>query len=157
MNTYLFVSDRGPVAFVEGTDNTLNDLQRLVDGFVEVQVTQHGEDAWFNEEGTFRKNFFQNNVASFEVGIPLVGPVVFTRSNELGETTGLTDADIRRWAELLEMDENEGTWFDTDDHHVSPHHGHSLRPWTMPIEPVSVDYVIDMMKDLDEALARLSS
>ena len=51
MNTYLFVSDRGPVAFVEGTDNTLNDLQRLVDGYVEVQVTQHGEDAWFNEEG----------------------------------------------------------------------------------------------------------
>ena len=140
MNTYLFVSDRGPVAFVEGTDNTLNDLQRLVDGLVEVQVTPHGEDAWFNEEGTFRNNFFPNYVASFEVGIALVGPVVFTRSNELGETTGLTDADIRRWIELLEMDENEGTWFDTDDH-----------PWTMPIEPVSIDYVIDMMKDLDEA------
>jgi hypothetical protein len=146
MNTYLFVSDRGPVAFVEGTDNTLTDLQRLVDGFVEVRVTPHGEDAWFNEEGTFRNNFFPNHVASFEVGIPLVGPVVFTRSNELGETTGLTDADIRRWIGLLEMDENEGTWFDTDD-----------RPWTMPIEPVSIDYVIDMMKDLDEAMARLSS
>jgi|TARA_R110000824_G_scaffold270349_2_gene458793 hypothetical protein len=143
MNTYLFVSDRGPVAFVEGTDNTLNDLQRLVDGFVEVQVTQHGEDAWFNEEGTFRKNFFQNNVASFEVGIPLVGPVVFTRSNELGETTGLTDADIRRWAELLEMDENEGTWFESDED----------QPWTMPIEPVSIDYVVKMMEDLDAALA----
>jgi hypothetical protein len=143
MNTYLFVSDRGPVAFVEGTDNTLNDLQRLVDGFVEVQVTQHGEDAWFNEEGTFRNNFFQNNVASFEVGIPLVGPVVFTRSNELGETTGLTDADIRRWAELLEMDENEGTWFESDED----------QPWTMPIEPVSIDYVVKMMEDLDAALA----
>jgi hypothetical protein len=150
MNTYLFVSDRGPIAFVEGTDNTLNDLQRLVDGYVEVQVTQHGEDAWFNEEGTFRKNFFQNNVASFEVGIPLVGPVVFTRSNELGETTGLTDEDIRRWAELLEMDENEGTWFESDLL-IEPV---SFEPWTMPMEPVSVDYVIDMMKDLDEALAR---
>ena len=134
---HLFVSDIGAACFVKSDGESLSDLQALVEGWIEHQVSPRGEDVYFNEEGRFREDFYPNLVASYEVGIPLVGPCVFTRSDETGKTTGLTKADIRRWQNLLEMTENEGVWFDDDDPASSP--------WTMDVSPVTVQYVVDMM------------
>ena len=134
---HLFVSDIGAACFVKSDGESLSDLQALVEGWIEHQYSPRGEDVYFNEEGGFREDFYPNLVASYEVGIPLVGPCVFTRSDETGKTTGLTKADIRRWKNLLELDENEGVWFDDDDPASSP--------WTMDVSPVTVQYVVDMM------------
>ena len=144
---HLFVSDFGAACFVKSDSDSLPDLQAMVEGWIELQVSPRGEDVYFNEEGRFREDFYPNLVASYEVGLSIVGPCVFTRSNELGETTGLTKADICRWQNLLEMNENEGVWFDDDDPASSP--------WTMDVSPVSVEYVVDMMASVRAAKAEL--
>jgi len=150
---HLFVSDVGAACFVKtdgegllGSDESVAslDLQALVEGWIEHQISPRGEDVYFNEEGRFREDFYPNLVASYEVKIPLVGPCVFTRSDETGKTTGLTKADIRRWKNLLEMTENEGVWYEDGED-----------PWTMDVSPVSVDYVVDMMADVRAAKAEL--
>ena len=139
---HLFVSDIGAACFVKSDGESLSDLQALVEGWIEHQYSPRGEDVYFNEEGGFREDFYPNLVASYEVGIPLVGPCVFTRSDETGKTTGLTKADIRRWKNLLELDENEGVWFDDDDTASSP--------WTMEVSHVTVQYVVYMMENARE-------
>ena len=141
---HLFVSDVGAACFVKGGDDSLADLQAMVEGHIELVISPRGEDVYFNEEGRFHQEFYPNLVASYEARIGLVGPAVFTRSNEKGETTGLTKADIRRWKNLLEMTENEGVWYEDGED-----------PWTMDISPVSVDYVVDMMADVRAAKAEL--
>ena len=144
---HLFVSDFGAACFVEGGEDSLADLQAMVEGQIELAISPRGEDVYFNEEGSFHPEFYPNHVASYETRIALVGPAVFTRANENGKTTGLTKADIHRWKNLLEMNENEGVWFDDDDPASSP--------WTMDVSPVSVDYVVDMMADVRAAKAEL--
>ena len=141
---HLFVSDVGAACFVEGGEDSLADLQAMVEGQIELAISPRGEDVYFNEEGSFHPEFYPNLVASYETRIALVGPAVFTRANENGKTTGLTKADIRRWKNLLEMTENEGVWYEDGED-----------PWTMDISPVSVDYVVDMMADVRAAKAEL--
>ena len=141
---HLFVSDVGAACFVEGGEDSLADLQAMVEGQIELAISPRGEDVYFNEEGSFHPEFYPNLVASYETRIALVGPAVFTRANENGKTTGLTKADIRRWKNLLEMTENEGVWYEDGED-----------PWTMDISPVSVDYVVDMMADVRAVKAEL--
>ena len=141
---HLFVSDFGAACFVEGGEDSLADLQAMVEGQIELAISPRGEDVYFNEEGSFHPEFYPNLVASYETRIALVGPAVFTRANENGKTTGLTKADIRRWKNLLEMTENEGVWYEDGED-----------PWTMDVSPVSVDYVVDMMADVRAAKAEL--
>ena len=141
---HLFVSDVGAACFVEGGEDSLADLQAMVEGQIELAISPRGEDVYFNEEGSFHPEFYPNLVASYETRIALVGPAVFTRANENGKTTGLTKADIRRWKNLLEMTENEGVWYEDGED-----------PWTMDVSPVSVDYVVDMMADVRAAKAEL--
>jgi hypothetical protein len=136
---HLFVSDIGAACFVKTDGDTLPDFQAMVEGWIECTVSPRGEDAYFNEEGRFREDFYPNLVASYEVKVPLVGPAVFTRHDKDGKTTGLTKADIIRWKNLLEMEENEGVWYDDDDPASSP--------WTMNVSPVTVEYVTKMMAD----------
>ena len=141
---HLFVSDVGAACFVEGGEDSLADLQAMVEGQIELAISPRGEDVYFNAEGSFHPEFYPNLVASYETRIALVGPAVFTRANENGKTTGLTKADIRRWKNLLEMTENEGVWYEDGEN-----------PWTMDVSPVSVDYVVDMMADVRAAKAEL--
>tara|TARA_B100001245_G_scaffold72101_1_gene51038 strand:+ start:2084 stop:2527 length:444 start_codon:yes stop_codon:yes gene_type:complete len=141
---HLFVSDVGAACFVEGGEDSLADLQAMVEGQIELAISPRGEDVYFNEEGSFHPEFYPNLVASYETRIALVGPAVFTRANENGKTTGLTKADIRRWKNLLEMTENEGVWYEDGEN-----------PWTMDVSPVSVDYVVDMMADVRAVKAEL--
>jgi len=141
---HLFVSDFGAACFVKGGEDSLADLQAMVEGQIELAISPRGEDVYFNEEGSFHPEFYPNLVASYETRIALVGPAVFTRANENGKTTGLTKADIRRWKNLLEMTENEGVWYEDGED-----------PWTMDVSPVSVDYVVDMMADVRAAKAEL--
>ena len=141
---HLFVSDVGAACFVEGGEDSLADLQAMVEGQIELAISPRGEDVYFNEEGSFHPEFYPNLVASYETRIALVGPAVFTRANENGKTTGLTKADIRRWKNLLEMTENEAVWYEDGEN-----------PWTMDVSPVSVDYVVDMMADVRAVKAEL--
>ena len=141
---HLFVSDVGAACFVEGGEDSLADLQAMVEGQIELAISPRGEDVYFNEEGSFHPEFYPNLVASYETRIALVGPAVFTRANENGKTTGLTKADIRRWKNLLEMTENEGVWYEDGED-----------PWMMDVSPVSVDYVVGMMADVRAAKAEL--
>ena len=141
---HLFVSDVGAACFVEGGEDSLADLQAMVEGQIELAISPRGEDVYFNEEGSFHPEFYPNLVASYETRIALVGPAVFTRANENGKTTGLTKADIRRWKNLLEMTENEGVWYEDGED-----------PWMMDVSPVSVDYVVGMMADVRAAKAEV--
>lgn len=100
MKKFLFVTDFGDAHIVESGENTLETLQRLVDGRVDVvvcdgsQPTVNGMDCWVNDEGLFRGDFGINLVASILSGRQLVGPAVFTRSDDQGATIGLTERDI---------------------------------------------------------------
>ena len=88
----------------------------MVDGLIEyhpcVNALQ-GLDCWVNEEAGFRPEFFTNYVASYETHLPLRGSAVISRSNEQGETVGLTDDDIKKITDL--MDVSEGLAADKPD------------------------------------------
>lgn len=111
MTKYLFISDNGDAYVVEPDGTSLSTLQRLVDGFVDVvacnggvacnrgYATTRGMDCWVNDEGLSRSDFGLNFVASLLSGRQLVGPAVITRSDNDGNTIGLTDEDLRRLTE----------------------------------------------------------
>ena len=102
MTKYLFITDHGDAYVVEPDGTSLNTLQRLVDGLVDVvacdsgYTNTKGMDCWVNDEGLYRGDFGINMVASLLSGRQLVGPAVFTRSDRDGNTVGLTDGDLRR-------------------------------------------------------------
>ena len=106
---HLFISDTGQAHFVATHDETLSALQTMVDGLIEyhpcVKALQ-GLDCWVNEEAGFRPEFFTNYVASYETNLPLRGSAVLSRSNEQGETVGLTDDDIKTIENLMDISEH---------------------------------------------------
>ena len=105
---HLFISDTGQAHFVATHDETLSALQTMVDGLIEyhpcVNALQ-GLDCWVNEEAGFRPEFFTNYVASYETNLPLRGSAVFSRSNEQGETIGLTDEASKTITDLMDVSE----------------------------------------------------
>ena len=106
---HLFISDTGQAVFVKTDIDTLPALQAMVDGLIEYHPcinALQGLDCWVNEEGGFRPEFFTNYVASYETNKPLRGSAVLSRSNEQGETVGLTDDDIKTIENLMDISEH---------------------------------------------------
>ena len=104
---HLYIDANGFATFVEGSEDTLADLQKMVDGLIEYYpCVNHatGMDCWVNEEGGLRRDFQPNLVASAETGLGLRGSAVISRS-ENGETTGLTDEDVELWRGLLDIND----------------------------------------------------
>jgi len=103
---HLFISDTGEATFVQTHGDTLTPLQTMVDGLIEYHPCVKalaGLDCWVNEEAGFRPEFFPNYVASYETNLPLRGSAVLSRSNEQGETIGLTDDDIKNIGNVMEV------------------------------------------------------
>ncbi len=107
---HLYIDDTGTACFVETNgDDTLSDMQAMVDGLIEYHPCIKdlaGLDCWVNEEGGFRPEFFPNYVASYETNLPLRGAAVLSRSNDQGETTGLTGSDIMKIKNLMDIQED---------------------------------------------------
>ena len=72
-------------------DNTLEAMQSVVDGSIE-HVGLHGFDVWVNEEGKLRG--LEGNIYLEEIDDILCGDILVTKSNDEGETIGLTKKDI---------------------------------------------------------------
>ncbi len=105
---HLYIDANGFATFVEGSDDTLTDMQTMVDGLIEYHPCVReasGMDCWVNEEGGLRRDFQPNLVASVETGLALRGSAVISRSNAEGETTGLTDEDVQLWQKLIDIDD----------------------------------------------------
>lgn len=93
---------------MEKFDDTLETLQRLVDGTIEHfviddELDEHFIDMWINDEGKFREDF-KPKFALFHDGKlydVIVGPCVFTMYDLEGETHGLTEDAMRRVREFL--------------------------------------------------------
>lgn len=114
MSKYIMIADSGYAALVNGSGDTLKDLQTLVDGMVDVVAADpealsiSGVDAWVNDEGLYRADFGINLVASFITGRQLVGPVVLVRRRG-PDTIGFTDAQIKKIInEHMMIDTNDG-------------------------------------------------
>lgn len=104
---WVYVPEHGGAFIVSIGDNddTLKALQTLVDGLIDcVSATALPEgqvlDVYVNDEGLLNE-FSLNPTASLLCERPIVGPVVFTRSNDDGDTVGLTDADIEMLDERI--------------------------------------------------------
>lgn len=84
----------------------LEDLQSLVDGHIEhltfEGLNDHYIDCWINEEGKLKgmKPSLAYTHAGQIVDI-VVGPLVFTRYDDFGETYGLTDLDLNTIAQWI--------------------------------------------------------
>lgn len=77
---------------VPGGAPTLAALQRLVGGYVDVVRLDDGLDLWVNDEGLLQ-GLPVNVVATALAQTPLVGAAVIARSDQDGETLGVTDED----------------------------------------------------------------
>lgn len=84
----------------------LTDLQSCVNGHIEhlmfEELRRHYIDCWINEEGKLLK--MKASLVFYHDGSMVdlvVGPLVFTRFDDYGETYGLTDIDLRIIAEWL--------------------------------------------------------
>jgi hypothetical protein len=89
--------------------NTYEPLRKVVGGWLEWVKPMPGADAAAFDVWAVDDYHGQtiNLVASYMVGRQLVGPVVLTRSNGSGDTTGLTSADFARFERLgLELVNN---------------------------------------------------
>jgi hypothetical protein len=101
MTNYLYITEFGDALSVNLGEDTLSDLQTLVDGFVEcVPVNRNilgfDADMWVNEEGLFRQGFGRNFLASYLTGRQIVGPAVIANFTSGGKTTGLTEKQMDR-------------------------------------------------------------
>ena len=65
-----------------GTDFSLEELQKAVDGYIEIVYLQDDDIAVVNEEGIIRKMPHNIN-ASIMVGFPVFGDVLICKSNEV--------------------------------------------------------------------------
>lgn len=84
----------------------LSALQSCVNGHIEhllfEELSEHYIDCWINEDGKHLK--LKPSLVFYHDGKLLdlvVGPLVFTRYDDYGETYGLTDIDLRIIAEWL--------------------------------------------------------
>lgn len=82
-------------------EDTLEFLQSMVDGHIEHFIIDKELDArkidmWINEEGKFRADFTPTFALTYqgEFYDAILGPCVFTRYNNKGETLGLSPDDV---------------------------------------------------------------
>ena len=87
MEHYLVIDDDGSIYKVKPGSNSLEDLQALVIGRIELVRVNPAVDAWVNEEGLIHGDFVYNFLGSHIVGRDRVGPGVFTSSDDEGNTT----------------------------------------------------------------------
>ena len=95
---YLVIDDDGTARLVTPGNDSLADLQALVDGWVECVRLPGGVDCWVNEEGLLRNpmdfsyNYLGTHIVREWTGQPydLVGPCVFTSNDGEGATKPLT-------------------------------------------------------------------
>ena len=92
-SVYLVITPGGDAFLAETTDDSLADLQTLVDGWVECVALPGQVDAWVNEEGLYRDDLGYNLLGTYMVrgwtgnpGYNLVGPVVFAAHDDEGNT-----------------------------------------------------------------------
>lgn len=114
---YIYIAESGYTFLVNGGENSLKDLQTLVDGLVDVveadkTIIGFPCDTWVNDEGLYRNDFGINLFASVITGRQIVGPAVLARSIN-GATTGILDSQIRRLVKNgLIIDDNDGNgWY----------------------------------------------
>ena len=107
---FLYIDEMANVRIVshEG-ESTLATLQTLVEGYIELVRPNPADlgfdgDMWANEEGLYNPDFAVNPLASLLAGTRIVGPVVITRSDDMGNTVGLTDADLEAVRERMLVD-----------------------------------------------------
>jgi hypothetical protein len=94
---YLVIDDDGTARLVTPGNDSLADLQTLVDGWVECVRLPGGVDCWVNEEGLLRNpmdfsyNYLGTHIVREWTGQPydLVGPCVFTSNDGEGATKPL--------------------------------------------------------------------
>lgn len=102
--TIVFVPVGGPPV-VREIDNTLEALQQTIDGYIEaVRLTFAGKTKWValvDEEGRL-KGLSPNLYAGTKYGV-IVGPALFTKSNDEGEFVSLTRSEIRLVKEWVEL------------------------------------------------------
>ena len=97
MGHYIYINEFGGVAKVAMSENTLTDLQTMVDGYIEMpsaSIAGIACDVVVNEEGLFRQDFSVNFVASAILRQRIVGPAVLARVDNEGNTIGFTDDQI---------------------------------------------------------------
>lgn len=118
---FLAIAESGYAFTVKVEGSTLQTLQTIVDGNVDVVTTRladlpHRFDLWVNDEGLFREDFSVNLTASYLAGVTLVGPAVLTTVNiSTGETTGITAADLAALSGLMNIDTNFGNHYTADE------------------------------------------
>lgn len=114
MKRYLYLTESGFPLAVNPSDDTLRDLQAMVDGYVErvhipgrVRIPGTELHAWVNEEGLFRRDFGTNRYASIWTGRSIVGPAVIA-TTEGGRTVGLTPEMISGITFPKDIRDNDG-------------------------------------------------
>ncbi len=103
MEHYLVIDDDGTVYKVKPGENSLKDLQALVMGLIELVRISPKVDGWVNEEGLIAGDFVYNFLGSHVCGRELVGPVVFTSSDEEGNTMPVLGGFSRSITESCEV------------------------------------------------------
>lgn len=97
----LIIKPSGEVSKEAKDLDSLHQLQRIVDGLVDVVViaedkeTKRNIDMWINDEGLLNGSEI-NSVASVLAGRPICGTVAIAASNWEGETIGLEDEDVTK-------------------------------------------------------------
>lgn len=87
----VFIKEPKKKAEVKEIENTLSSLQKIVDGYIEVvPFTNDGTHLIINEEG--KLTGLPYNFPYYDDFI--VGTAIFTKSDDEGEFSGLTDEDI---------------------------------------------------------------
>lgn len=105
------------VSLPEG--DTLGFLQEHVGGYIEfIASTPSGIDVWGNEEARLVNNPATNMWATQLVGFDIVGPVVLTSSDAEGNTTPLSDEQIKSLPYSLQPMAKQASWED--------------KPWAWP-------------------------
>lgn len=81
-------------------DKTLEFLQEVVDGYVDVLHIGHGIDIWLNDEGLLREdlplNFVVGSIKSGKVAHQICGNVVFASHDREGNTISLTQKQMEK-------------------------------------------------------------
>jgi hypothetical protein len=103
MKKALLIPVEGDASIIDldaNLEGSLKALQGAVEGYIECVSLMRGVDMWVNEEGKYTHpiNLRATNIAiaaeSLFLGDYISGPAVVARSDEDGDTVGLTDEDI---------------------------------------------------------------
>jgi len=82
-------------------DHSLEAMQHLVHGYIELVRLSDGVDLWCNEEGLLDGSLPNRFVR--EVGGEIRGDFFIARTNDDGATVSIEDRDIKRYAQLFKL------------------------------------------------------